>query len=90
MTDFSKKQEEIEKITKDALGKLSNKKTPRIVQPQSGTITNNFSEGDINISDNTALIAEIKCLKKALQEKERIISVKDEEIELLKGLIKDK
>lgn len=91
MTNFSKKQEEIERSTKDVLGKISSSKIPRLVQPQSGTITNNFSEGDIYISDNTALLSEIKCLKKSLQEKERIIAVKDEEIELLrKGMIKDK
>lgn len=89
MTDFKSKKEESERNTREAIEKVQGKKIPRLVQPQSGTITNNtyFSEGDIYTPDNVALRAEIKCLKKSLQEKERIIAVLKEEIELFKKIL---
>jgi len=88
MTNFRKKQEAAESNTKKILGKIANNnKTPRLVESQNGIITNNFSEGDIYMSDDAALKFENKCLKKSLEEKERIISALKEEIELLKEML---
>lgn len=91
MKDFEKEKREIERNSKEILNKVKEEKVPRLVQPQSGEITNinHSGDGDIYIPDVDGLKAENKCLKKAIQEKERVIAILKEEIELLKGMIRE-
>lgn len=82
------KKKRIEQANRDALESLNKNKSARLIQHQSGRITNvnHVVEGNIYASDNKALRSENECLKKALQEKERIISILEEEIELFKSM----